>query len=253
MKVHFLTSDALMTLKSNVKVNMKNYTNENNQWIYDYFGKEKCFLEYKTEFPKFELNYNEEENIGTIDVNNTIALYNSMRSLTDAQATDERLWSGMCHCDFWDYLKKRWNENKTHEKSENEKLIKNRFFFGQYQKRSLITNSLAKLWWVGRLTYDESRPDPFELTKYLSSDYATKTLVIFSNNYMGNKTIAIGLISALKELDDEEFKIDGMTYRDLYTKATKYLNVLGGTYVLDYFSSEEIKEKIIKYIKSLKK
>lgn len=44
-----------------------------------------------------------------------------------------------------------------------------------------------------------------------------------------------------------------MTHRkQKLLEATKYLNVLGGTYILDYFTSEEIEEKVIKYMKSLK-
>ena len=108
------------------------------------------------------------------------------------------------------------------------------------------------MWWIGRLTYDESRTDPFELTKYLTTDFSTKSLVIFSNNYISNPTVTIGLFSALKHLEDDGYKIKGKTSRDIYYEATKYLNVLGGTYILDYFTSEEIEEKVIKYMKSLK-
>ena len=47
-------------------------------------------------------------------------------------------------------------------------------------------------------------------------------------------------------------KIKEKKRRDIYYEATKYLNVLGGTYVLDYFTSEELEQKIIKYMKSIK-
>ena len=77
-------------------------------------------------------------------------------------------------------------------------------------------------------------------------------MIIFSNNYISNKNIMIGLLSALRYLDSIGFSIKGKQKRDVYLSATKYLNVLGGTYILDYFTSEEIEEKIIKYMKSLK-
>ena len=101
------------------------------------------------------------------------------------------------------------------------------------------------------MTYDENRNDPFELTKYLVNDYATKSLIIFSNNYISNPNIAIGLLSALRNLENIGYSIKGKANRDIYYEATKYLNVLGGTYILDYFSSEEIEERVIKYMKSL--
>lgn len=250
MKVHFLTENALEALRTNIPANRKHYCENTNDWIYDYFAPDMPFMEYKQDFPDFKLVFNENEEMGKIDVNNTIILYTAMKSLTDSQAIDERLWAGMCHYDFWDFLQKRWQLEDYHKLSERD--IKSRFFFGQGQKRSLITNTLAKLWWIGRLTYDEDRSDPFELTKYLENDYSTKTMIIFSNNYMSNHNISVGLFSALKKLDSIGYTIKGQNRRDVFYSATRYLNVLGGTYILDYFTSEEIEEKIIKYMKSLK-
>ena len=250
MKVHFLTENALEALRTNLRGNLRHYADATNDWIYDYFGSDNPFVEYKQEFPDFQLTFNTNDDFGKIDVNNTITLYSAMRSLTDTQATDERLWSGMCHSDFWGFLKERWQIDSYHDLKETS--VKTRYFFAHNKKRSLVTNSLAKLWWIGRLTYDEKRTDPFELTKYLATDYSTKSLVIFSNNYISNSTVAIGLFSALKHLEDDGYRIKGKIGREIYYEATKYLNVLGGTYILDYFTSEEIEEKVIKYMKSIK-
>lgn len=250
MKVHFLTENALEALRVNLKENLRHYADKNNDWIYSYFGDESSFIEYKQEFPEFKLTVDAEEDMGKNDVKNTITLYSAMKNLTDTQATDERLWSGMCHCDFWDFLQMRWQVKDYHDLSDSK--IRTRFFFAQNKKRSLITNSLSKLWWCGRLTYDEKRKDPFELTKYLIYDYATKMLIIFSNNYISNHDITIGLFSALKYLEEIGYQIKEKKPRDVYYEATKYLNVLGGTYVLDYFTSEELEEKIVKYMKTIK-
>ena len=74
----------------------------------------------------------------------------------------------------------------------------------------------------------------------------------FSNKpYISNPNIAIGLLSALRNLENMGYSIKGKADRDIYYEATKYLNVLGGTYILDYFTSEEIEERVIKYMKSL--
>lgn len=250
MKVHFLNENALVALKSNLKGNLRHYADDTNEWIYEYFDSENPFIEYKQEFSDFELTVNDNEFLGNNDIQNTITLYSAMKSLTDTQATDERLWAGMCHSDFWNYMKERWPINNY--RSIKETNIKNRYYLGNKYKRSLIKNSLAKLWWLGRLTYDEKRDDPFELTKYFETDYSTKALILFSNNYLANKNIMIGLLSALKYLDSIGFSIKGKQKRDVYYSATKYLNVLGGTYILDYFTAEEIEEKIIKYMKSIK-
>ncbi|MCM1578863.1 MAG: DUF6339 family protein, partial [Ruminococcus sp.] len=106
-------------------------------------------------------------------------------------------------------------------------------------------------WWIGRLTYDETRSDPYELTKYLVSDFATKSLVIFSNNFVNNKIITVGLFSALMQLEKEGFILENRPNRDIYYEATKFLNVLGGVCILDCFTSDEIAEKVIHHIKTL--
>lgn len=72
------------------------------------------------------------------------------------------------------------------------------------------------------------------------------------NNYISNHDITVGLFSALKYLEDIGYKIKGKKHRDVYYEVTKYLNVLGGTYILDYFTSEELEQKIIKYMVSIK-
>lgn len=246
MKIHFLKEDALIALKTNILAHRKYYKNSTNDWIYEYFDGVDPFMEYQSDVGEFSLVVEHTEDLGKQDVKNVVALYSAMKSLSDTQATDERLWAGLCHGDFWDYLHKRFDMEKNSEKD-----IMARYFFGQNQKRSLIVNPLSKLWWIGRLTYDKGRKDPFELTKYLENDFATKVLVIFSNNYMGNHSIAVALIAALLKLEKEGFAIKGRTKRDIYYEATKYLNVLGGTYILDYFTSEEIEEKVIRYLKGL--
>ena len=145
MKVHFLTENALEALRTNLRGNLRHYADTTNDWIYDYFGSDNPFKEFKLEFTSFKLNYNENDDTGTIDIKNAIILYSAMKSLTDTEATDERLWAGMCHYDFWDFLQVRYKVNNPRELIETN--VKTRYFFAHGKRRSLFTNPLAKLWW----------------------------------------------------------------------------------------------------------
>ncbi|HJI56610.1 MAG: DUF6339 family protein [Pseudoruminococcus massiliensis] len=240
MKIHFLKQNSLEALRFNIPSNIKHYKDSSNQWTYDYFVDENPFGEYKIEVEDFELI--NMDNPSKTDLTNSIIIYSAMKNISDTQATDERLWAGLFHSDEWKFLCKRWDKYVNMKPSE----IYSRYFFGQDKKRSLFTNSLSRLWWVERLTYDSERKDPFELTKYFERNFSTKSLVIFSNNYMANINVTRGLITALKYIESEFSNI--CFSRELYYETTKYLNILGGTYILDYFSSDEIKEKIISYI-----
>lgn len=252
MIVHFMKQDALIQLKTNVEENATYYSKPTNEWISSVVDIDNPFAEYKLQFDDFQLNYDiNMQNSSKIDVENAIILYSAMKNISDTQATDERLWAGLCHCDFWEYLHYRWYEgNNRRSKSSN---IASRYFLSSSSglRRSLFLNSLSKLWWLSRLTYDKNRKDPYELTRYFENDFSTKSLILFSSNYMSNMEISKGLISALIQLENDGYTLPGQK-RNVYYRASQYLNVLGGTHILDYFCEEEIKERVLKYMWGLK-
>lgn len=253
MVIHFLKEDCLTALKANIAGNLEHYHEPTNDWIYEFFDGENPFLEYKFQIDDFQFDteLNEEHTQSMQDVENVIRLYSAMKDLTDTQATDERLWAGLAHGDFWAYMMRRWNGKK--ESGNASTLVQSRYFSRTSDggRRALFTNSLARLWWIGKLTYDSSRKDPFELTRYMKDDFSTKSLVVFSSNYTSNEVVTYGLIGALQLLEKEGFNY-GKKNRDVYYQATRYLNILGGTHILDYYTEEEIKEKVLSYMHSLK-
>ncbi|MBR3070821.1 DUF6339 family protein [Fibrobacter sp.] len=249
MKIHFLKESSLETLRKNIHANLNCYKNPSNEWIADACGEEP-FVEFKAEISDFELKFDVNGEASKQDVENAIKLYDAMKNLSDTQATDERLWAGICHNDFYGFLNNRWQMSKPGKLKDNE--VESRFFFAWNLKRGLFLNSLAKLWWCARLTYNEKLEDPFSLTRYFADDFTTKTLMIFSNNFMANKNIVTGLITALQKLEKENFVLPNQKKkREVYYEATRYLNVLGGTSILDFFSAEEIEDRVIRHLKAM--
>lgn len=80
--------------------------------------------------------------------------------------------------------------------------------------------------------------------EYLKRDFSTKVLNIFSNNYANNPKIARAALVSLIELEKEN---DISLKRGVYNKVFQYLNILGGSIILDSLAQEEIVEKIKKY------
>lgn len=240
MKIYFLEEEALETLKGNINTNLKNYTKPNNEWIKEYFDGQSPFIEYKKEINKFELDMSCERPQDS-DIENVKRIYTAMSMLSETEATDERLWVGLSHGIFWEYCIYRWSYD-TKTPTENE--IKSRFFFSQNKRSAILINSLAKLWWIGKLTYDENRSNPFELTEYLRNDFGTKVMILFSSNFSNNPTITRAFLASCIRFQKQDIKLS----RAIYTETVKYINVLGGTYILDYFTEEELTEKITKRI-----
>lgn len=95
------------------------------------------------------------------------------------------------------------------------------------------------MWWIGYHTYDSKRTNPYELTEFIcrDQDYINNLLDI---GFASNATITKAVISAL--LDAEK---NGKTInRDLVRTISQYVNMLGGIYILDCLSYEEIYSKI---------
>jgi len=69
---------------------------------------------------------------------------------------------------------------------------------------------------------------------------------------MSSRPVALGLLSALNDLERNTAS-SGRERKLIYQEASKYLNILGGTMILDYFTKEEIEARVKNHILSMKK
>jgi hypothetical protein len=243
MILNFLKEISLETLRKNIEINLENYKATTNDWIFKFFDDSSPFLEFKKDVPQFNLDTSSERPEQT-DLENVRILYSSMKHLSVVEAANENLWAGMAHSDFWDYVKYR---NSFDKKEATENLIKNTFFFSHGKRKSLIMHPLARLWWTGHLVYDGTRADPFELLNVFKTDFRTKLLYLFSSNFSNSPTVTKAFLSAI-----HDFEKNGVNIKTkLFNEIIIYLNILGGTYLLDYFEESELKEKITEKIDSL--
>lgn len=243
MRIQFLKEAALERLKTNIEANIEKYSEESNAWIYEYFDGEDPFLEYKKEVGEIKLNMSAEKP-ETTDIENAKILYLALKDIDNSQASDERLWAGLAHGQLWKYARYRC---KTLESKISADSIKSNYFFKQNPHRAVIRNVIARLWWVGRLTYDENnKADPFYAIQWFSGDFHSKVTSLFSSNFSSNIHITLAYLKAVIEIENKGEKVNREVYREL----VKYLNMIGGTFILDYLSEDEIKTKIVKYYDS---
>ena len=243
MILNFLKEISLETLRKNIEINLENYKSATNDWIFKFFDDNSPFLEFKKEVLQFDLDMSSERPEKT-DLENIRTLYSSMKNLSVVEASNENLWAGMAHSDFLDYVKYR---NSFDKKEVTGKMIKNTFFFSHGKRKSLIMHPLARLWWTGHLVYDGTRADPFELLNVFKSDFRTKLLYLFSINFSNIPTVTKAFLSAIYDFEKKGVKIQTKLFNEIII----YLNILGGTYLLDYFEENELKEKITEKIDNL--
>lgn len=242
MKIHFLKEDALVYFKNNIDKHLEHYLDEDNSWMIEIYKEyrgedESPFGEFKLGVDEIKM-YMPAEKAELTDYNNVKILYNALKNISDTQATDERLWVGLAHNELWKFMNYRCKINKDNLSVDK---IKRNYFFNNGNKRSLIVHPLARLWWVGRLTYDENSSEKYRALDYMKNDFGTKVLTLFSSNFTNNPAITRAILNAIVDIELTGIKVTRTQYQELI----RYVNLLGGVIILDYLSEDELKDKII--------
>ena len=244
MKIKFLSEDTLQDLRVNFDSYKEHYYKRDDAWFEEYFSGEGRLIESKIEFEKPTLDMGEE--YLKSDYENVKIIHESLKELPVSLATQEKLWSGLAHVYFRDYI--YYRIEKDIEK-KNDTRIKSAMFFENGAKRSLFVHALARLWWVGYMTYDENNVEnPYWLTQFFcSADFSARCVVFFSSNFTSNRAITKGILRALITLRDEGIDIK----RAHFVESTKYLNISGGAMVLDLLEEDEVKEMVEKRVRKV--
>ena len=243
MKIRIMKQEALDILKSNLNSTYIMYFKEyNNGWIYKLCQGDP-FVDFK-EVPYFELADLDFKAIGKTDFQNCKILQDNL-GLTPSQASDERLWAGLCHDVFYSYVRKRWKMNDKSKKINKEKAIgeiQSRYFFKGGKRAGIYRNTLSKCWWVGRLT--KGPLNNYEMLDKLGyNDFSTKVNDIFRNyTFISNPEILNGIIDGISYFEEEGIKL-GIAKN--VRPVLQTINAVGGGTLLDYWTSEEIKNLFI--------
>lgn len=165
------------------------------------------------------------------DVNSSIEIFSQLSNLDRVQANDRRLWVALTHGQFYSYTKQRWNYTAGYS---NDAIIR-RFHFEGSSLEARMRNSISRLWWGARITYDVDREDPFELTRVLWSKQDLIQNVV-ERSYGTYENVVKGIL----ETYIENPSLTEGELRSLYTG----LNAIGGVKVLSYLEVSEVKDAI---------
>ena len=241
MKFCFMDENSLVTLRSNLPTIVSYFSQDNGAWVETVLGKNPYVETKYGDIPDFELDMSSDEPFAT-EAKNAEIVYKNLKFLSDSQASDERIWAALCIKDFWKYVQYRWIRGDVTEAK-----IKQHFFYGYGARRSLTRNALSRLWWIGRLTYDESHAeDPFWLTKFVCEN-ADYIMHVLERNTSNSPMIVRAFLSAVIRAREENCVINTNTVGEL----SKYLNLLGGAYILDCVPEETIHNKVLEKAKEI--
>ena len=241
MKLNYFPESAYLELFDNIGTNQPNYSKKSNDWVSQIFGDRVYSKESRIDVSLPDLNHADGEFM------NVVSFYNAMREkLTPKQASNPYLWSWLTHCHYWEYTHERWSKEEM-----SEDMIKQRFFCSFQTKNpegnrvGFLRNSISRLWWFGYLTYQDDAKKPYELTELMLSN-SDLCQSVMERNFSMNREVTIGILSAIKEINDDPNMRDvgAVSNGDHYEwrPLCKYINRYGGVVLLDTLDRNEIKK-----------
>ena len=246
MKLYFMKQSAIDYMKANMRTLYTNYYRYNtNEWIYDLFPYDP--FEVFIDVPDFRLAPIG-ESTGEADFENCKRLYTNLRKISESQASDERLWAGLCNATFYSYLRTRWKLAQARPidpGKDSQKIISRYFYLGG--RAGKFRNTLSRCWWVGYVTYDSESPNHWKNLEIIGAeDFLSKVSELFySNLFCANPAITRGICNGLQFYREKKQKI---IVRDHLRPTVQYLNALGGGILLDGLSEDDISSIVIEYI-----
>ena len=236
VKVRFLSDLALATLHENLQKCVRLFREQTNAALLQHLR------DLIQEEPLKETNYTLPDSINLPsskesdkEVEAVRQLYLPLKGLPHSIACDERLWAGLCIDRFLKYTRERWEFGMDLSEGK----INDHFLFMGQSKKAYTRNAIARLWWLGDLTYDEERSNPFEITEFIlkDTDYIVNLL---ERAFSSNRNIFREFVEAVEKARAEGHSVERQEIREL----CKYLNLLGGVYILDALPKGMIFEKI---------
>jgi len=232
-KIIYLTEDGVIAVKNNIEKIYKEIIVNNSTSLPELLQDDGIIKSSNLEMEELVLDMSQPVDYEYLtDSENVARVYNRMKGLSDSQASDERIWMAYTLTEQLEYMRYRWkNVDKDH--------MLNRYGFNYSPMRSLFRNGMARLWWMGRITYDASRSDPYELTKFICK-YLDIVDDFWSRTLFNNPVTARAVLNAMYDAHLAGVEIVRPLVRDI----SKYCNLLAGTYMLEVLGYDFIYQKV---------
>lgn len=241
-KIHIkvLSENALAHMKKNIdSITKMIQDNNDNSWIYNEFP-EHMFIEKKFEIENFTLKNNPDTSNKGIDLENSIVIYESLKSLPRYVLTDECFW-------LWLHLEKFYYDVKLMMKINGKSTITDHWMHKQGTRRGLMFGVLSRCYFRVALSVDEARTNKYELTKWVI-DNPERFRNITWRSFSSEEHLVRGIIKGEKKAIDEN---PSKEKNDIYPEIAKYVSIIGSVRLLDIITEDDISNMIYTKMKEL--
>lgn len=188
-----ISNQRLIDLKSNISINRERYESGN---FHDLETDDSWGKPIQSVIVDFDLlkTLDGSKSSAEADIDNSIILYNSLKGMTAALATDARVWTRLTHFESLDYARARWLAGKKAEKLD--KLVDIHMVAGG---RSSVRddNALSRLWWNMHIAREVDSANPEHALRQILSTSDVRSNIIERANTGERRHLVRGIIRAL--------------------------------------------------------
>ena len=173
------------------------------------------------------------------DAENARKVFGAMPDLTRHQASDERLWTYLCHADCADYVRGRWLGEKINKEKRAKAVVNH--FFAPNSRAVFRDNGVSRLWWLGRVAMDIKilGADEKLFLEMLLYRQDVRSAVLERPFVSMNPRILKSLYEVMREHWQDEGK--PLFRREPFRAWMKALNRSGGVLLLDALSESGLR------------
>ena len=170
------------------------------------------------------------------DVENSLIVYAALSGLTSHQASFERMWVYLCHCDCPKYVAARWLGRRPEKDEDAVRSIRNHFF--AVGNRALVRdNAVSRLWWLGKIAHDIDPDDPREFLTILLHRQDVRSALIERPSVSTNRRVLRGIYKVMRE----QWGDGGALFaREAFRTWMIALNRRGGVVLLDALQEDDL-------------
>ena len=163
------------------------------------------------------------------DATNALTVYQALSGLTPHQASIERMWTYLCHCDCPTYVARRWLKTRPDERKDAVRKVKNHFF-AEGNRALIRDNGVSRLWWLGKIAHDIDPQEPLRFLSLLLHRQDVRSALIERPSISMNRRVLRAIYDVMKKYCVTN---DALFERETFRGWMVALNRRGGVVLLD--------------------
>lgn len=164
------------------------------------------------------------------DAANAMTVYSALPQLTPHQASEDRLWTYLCHNEGRAYVAQRWLRGYDPDSAHVVERIVNHFFARGNRSR-IRDNGVSRLWWLGAIANRIDPDAPRRFLDILLYRQDVRSALIERPSVSMNNEVLRAIYAVMREDFDTADK--ALFQRETFREWMKNLNRRGGVILLD--------------------